>query len=154
MNALVVSGSRYMTCAQHCIIVANACEAFVTRYWRPDVVIHGACRDHAGNPAGADWMGEHWAQASGIRVERFEVTRDEWKRLGRKAGPRRNLAMLERGLTFDRCGVVAVSEKRTGTSGTRNMWNQATFVPSVDVLAVTIDLATGDVLREMWRDGR
>ena len=58
MNALIVAGSRHMTCAEHCVIAANACEAFVARYWRPDVVIHGACRDRNGNPAGADWMGE------------------------------------------------------------------------------------------------
>ena len=154
MNALIVAGSRYMTCAEHCVIVANACDAFVARYWRPDVVVHGACRDRNGNPAGADWMGEHWAQASNIPVERFEVAREEWDRLGRRAGPMRNRRMLARALEADRCGLVVVSETRTGTSGSRDMWTAATGEPRMDVLAVTIDLATGDVLREMWRDGR
>lgn len=84
MNALIVCGSRNLVCDRHCVIVANAIERFIARYWQPDLVISGAQR-------GADTMGEHWAQAAGVRVERYPA---QWELYGASAGPKRNAQMV------------------------------------------------------------
>lgn len=53
-------------------------------------------RDKAGNVLrrGADALGEHWATAHGIPVERFPA---DWDKHGRAAGPIRNEAMAREG---------------------------------------------------------
>lgn len=51
------------------------------------VLIHGAC-------TGADSMADRWAVISGIKPIPFPVTSDEWRRIGRRAGPLRNGRMI------------------------------------------------------------
>lgn len=46
----------------------------------------------SGGAKGADSGGESWAVSRGIPVKRFLA---DWKRYGRGAGPKRNLAMAE-----------------------------------------------------------
>jgi hypothetical protein len=50
-------------------------------------VVSGAAR-------GVDTLGEQWAKAHGVHVERFPVTSDEWKYIGNSAGRKRNADML------------------------------------------------------------
>jgi hypothetical protein len=41
---------------------------------------------------GVDRLGERWAEANNVPIERFHA---EWNRYGRAAGPRRNVRMAE-----------------------------------------------------------
>lgn len=52
----------------------------------PNEVVSGCAR-------GVDQAGEHWAASTGLPIKRFPVTPDEWRRLGKKAGPMRNMEM-------------------------------------------------------------
>ncbi len=52
-------------------------------------IIHGGAE-------GADLAAKWWAERFGVPVEDYPVTKDEWQRLGKKAGPMRNQDMLER----------------------------------------------------------
>lgn len=47
----------------------------------------------SGNAAGVDRIAEAWARTRGIKVTRFPVGRDDWRRLGPSAGPIRNRRM-------------------------------------------------------------
>ena len=73
------------------------------------LVVHGAAR-------GADLLGEEWAKS---RETAYYGVPAKWQELGRKAGPLRNLDMLER-ITPDL--VVAFP----GGRGTENMIKLAT----------------------------
>lgn len=75
------------------------------------VVIHGAA-------AGVDTLADNWAEANGIATEPYEVTQEEWDRIGRPAGPIRNKRMLVEGKPDL---VVAFP----GGPGTANMTKQA-----------------------------
>lgn len=50
-------------------------------------VVSGAAR-------GVDTLGEEWAKAHGVPVERFPVTDDDWELHGKGAGRKRNVDML------------------------------------------------------------
>jgi hypothetical protein len=54
--------------------------------WTPTVVLSGACR-------GVDALGERWAAARGIPVERYPAG---WDSQGRQAGPARNALMVSK----------------------------------------------------------
>lgn len=48
--------------------------------------------------SGADRWAEEWADARGIPKMLFEVTREQWKTLGKRAGPARNERAIVEGL--------------------------------------------------------
>lgn len=75
------------------------------------LVIHGGA-------SGADSLADQWAKARGIQPMVFEVTRDDWQRLGPRAGPLRNTSMLNHGKPD---GVVAFP----GGKGTAYMVRQS-----------------------------
>lgn len=76
-----------------------------------EVVIHGGA-------TGADSLAGEWAEARGIPCMVFEVTREQWRELGRIAGPLRNSRMLREA---EPDGVVAFP----GGRGTADMIRQA-----------------------------
>ena len=51
------------------------------------LIVHGAA-------SGADTLAAEWAAARGVEAQAFPVTRGDWDRLGRGAGPERNRRML------------------------------------------------------------
>jgi YspA, cpYpsA-related SLOG family len=51
---------------------------------------------HGGAP-GADSLAECYAEDQGIPQRRFDIPPEEWRRLGKKAGPLRNQRMLDEG---------------------------------------------------------
>lgn len=63
----------------------------------------------SGCAKGADKLGEKWANDRGIPVERFPA---QWSRYGRKAGPLRNIEMLEKG----KPDLVVVFKGGTGSA--------------------------------------
>lgn len=73
----IIAGSRDITDPAVLDAAMQACG------WIPSVVISGAAR-------GVDQMGETWAAARGIPVDRFPA---DWARHGKAAGPVRNAAM-------------------------------------------------------------
>lgn len=75
------------------------------------VIIHGDCE-------GADYLAGLWAQANKIPVEVYPVTKEEWDKFGRAAGPMRNTKMLIQGKP-DICFAFP------GGTGTANMIKQA-----------------------------
>ncbi len=68
------------------------------------LIIHGAAR-------GADTIAGEWAASRGVEQMRFQISPEEWRRLGPVAGPMRNHRML---LTGRPDGVIAFP----GGSGT------------------------------------
>ncbi len=83
MKRLIVAGSRHCTWAAHASIIRGAIRAFITFYWRPDIIVSGGAK-------GADEIGERLAAQAGIPVERYGA---DWSR-GPKAGPERNARMI------------------------------------------------------------
>lgn len=75
------------------------------------VLIHGAA-------TGADTLAQEWAFLNSIPVCSFPVTKEEWDRLGKRAGPLRNERMLKVGRPD---ALVAFP----GGRGTANMVQQA-----------------------------
>lgn len=75
----IIAGSR--GCDQYDELVTAICLI----NWTPTVVISGAAR-------GADRLGERWARANSIPVERYPARWDEY---GRSAGYRRNEEMAK-----------------------------------------------------------
>ena len=65
-------------------------------------VIHGNCMqpDESGRwkISGADRWADEWAAERGKPCARFEITRGEWKALGKIAGPLRNTRAIEKGV--------------------------------------------------------
>ena len=60
------------------------------KQWRIELVIHGDAR-------GADSLAELWSRER-LRAStgrKYRVTSEEWRQLGRKAGPLRNQRMLD-----------------------------------------------------------
>lgn len=88
----------------------------------------------SGNAYGVDRIGEAWARSRGIPVKRFPVTREEWREVGRAAGPIRNRRMAS--YVGDGGGLIAVWDGRS--PGTRDMIRVAQDVG----LAVHVHLAT------------
>lgn len=74
-------------------------------------IVHGACGWDADDLTtfakpirGADGIADAWARERGILAYRFPA---RWRRLGRRAGPKRNEEMVERLLRHPSRGVVA-----------------------------------------------
>lgn len=78
---------------------------------------HGLTLLIHGDATGVDTLGKQWAEARGIPSKAFPVTKEDWKRLGKAAGPIRNATMLEENPAY----VVVFP----GGRGTANMRNQA-----------------------------
>ncbi len=57
---------------------------------RIDLIIHGAQK-------GADTLASEWAKRNGVPELPFPVSDEEWKRIGKSAGPARNQRMLDIG---------------------------------------------------------
>lgn len=85
---------------------------------RFEVLIHGDCRDRDGKPCGADALAGEWARSRRVPEVRFPVSKQEWRTLGKKAGPMRNARMLREG----RPDVVIAFP---GERGTADMMKQA-----------------------------
>ena len=74
------------------------------------VLVHGGA-------TGADSLADLWAKANGVARESHVVTKEDWNRLGRRAGPLRNQKMAELGADL----LVPFP----GGSGTADMIRQA-----------------------------
>lgn len=60
-------------------------------------LIHGGCHEPGKTDfCGADGLSDKWARARGVPVEAYPVSDDEWERVGKAAGPRRNGRCVER----------------------------------------------------------
>jgi hypothetical protein len=79
----IIAGSRGIIDLKHVQRAMNACG------WVPTVVI-------SGDALGVDKLGEVWALMNGIPVEKYPVTTEEWKAIGKAAGTLRNLKMADR----------------------------------------------------------
>jgi len=77
-------------------------------------LIHGCC-------TGADSCAKLWAEESEIDTRGFPVTKEEWRRNGKKAGPIRNAAMLKYAIESPTAALVAFP----GGNGTADMRNRA-----------------------------
>ena len=80
------------------------------------VVSGGAGRRDRGTTevlAGADLFGEVWAARNLLVVDRFYVTKEDWARLGPRAGPLRNKAMAEHVARAGGCAVLFPGGKGT-----------------------------------------
>lgn len=74
------------------------------------LVIHGDCK------TGADAFADHAALMLGLDSDRYPA---DWKAYGRKAGPIRNLAMLDAGPD------LVVAFQRNGSRGTQHTIDEA-----------------------------
>ncbi len=74
------------------------------------VLVHGGA-------TGADNLADLWAKANSVPREVHKVTKEDWNRLGRRAGPLRNQKMAELGADL----LVSFP----GGSGTADMIRQA-----------------------------
>lgn len=88
---------------------------------------HGFSELLAGGATGADTLAVDWAKLRDVPFTEYPVTPDDWRRLGRKAGPLRNARMLKEG----RPALVVAFP---GHGGTADMVRQArrASVPVVD----------------------
>ena len=95
----------------------------------PAVIVHGAAR-------GADRLAGRVARALGWPVEEHPA---DWKRDGKSAGPKRNLAMLATHPAL----VIAFTTIAGGTPGTRHTLTNA-YRRGIRVVIVTPDGAIAD----------
>lgn len=79
-----------------------------------DVVIEGDQR-------GVDRMAGYWGRRNKLTVLPFKVTSEEWRRIGRAAGPIRNKRMLTEG----KPNLVVAFPNTLDGKGTQNMMKQA-----------------------------
>ena len=100
MRVLVTGGRDYSDAG-----LVNAALDKFQQDFGVTVLIHGAA-------TGADTLAANWAAANAIPQLPFKVTRDDWNRLGRRAGPLRNQEMLLKG----RPNVVLAFPGGRGTS--------------------------------------
>jgi hypothetical protein len=61
MSNLIVAGSRDLIHNQHCVVVANAIQQWISEHGPVTRVLCGDCR-------GADTFGRHWAETVGVSV--------------------------------------------------------------------------------------
>jgi hypothetical protein len=84
--------------------------------WLPKtaIVVHGACH-------GADLQAEARARGLGLATERHPVTDEEWRKVGKSAGIRRNERMLDAGADL----VLAFAVNIETSRGTRHCAGEA-----------------------------
>lgn len=75
------------------------------------VIIHGAAK-------GADSIADACAQVAGLPILKFPVTDEDWAKIGKSAGPRRNKKMLDEGQPNV---VIAFLDENSETNGTNHM---------------------------------
>lgn len=75
----IIAGSRGCTEMRHLLAALRSCR------WAPSVVISGTAR-------GADLLGEEWARAHDVPIERFPA---DWNKYGKSAGYKRNEQMAD-----------------------------------------------------------
>lgn len=90
-------------------------ENVLKNYPKDTVIIHGDCR-------GADKIADYVAKKYGMTVEKYPVTKEEWNKFGRGAGPLRNKRMLTEG-NPDK--VIAFHPNLDDSKGTKNTVTQA-----------------------------
>lgn len=98
----IIAGSRSISRIQHIRYAAETCG------WDLTVVLSGCA-------SGADRLGEKWAEANGIPVERYPA---DWLRHKRRAGFIRNQQMADRA-----DALIAIWD--TVSNGTRDMVRRA-----------------------------
>jgi streptogramin lyase len=67
----------------------------------------------SGTAIGVDLLGEAWAGEHGIPIQRFPVTREDWKRWGLSAGHKRNALMAYHGEAL----ILIWDGKSNGSAG-------------------------------------
>lgn len=77
--------------------------------WKPSLIISGGAK-------GVDTLGEQWAEANDIPVEKYHAN---WKQFGRAAGPIRNRDMAEKA-----DALIAIWDGKS--KGTKSMIDLAT----------------------------
>jgi hypothetical protein len=79
----------------------------------------------SGKATGVDQCGEDWAKAKGIPVKPFPVTPEDWRRIGKAAGPLRNAVMAKycQAAGSGKSQLIAFWDGKS--SGTNNMISQA-----------------------------
>lgn len=75
-------------------------------------LINGKCK-------GIDRLAEEWAISNSIPVDPYPVTKEEWKRLGKKAGPLRNKKMAN----ADAFGLILIWDGKS--KGSKSMKEEA-----------------------------
>lgn len=83
MKTLVTGGRGYANRDEVFSVLDQLNERFGV-----SLLIHGAA-------TGADSLANDWATERGIAIKEFPVTKDDWRTLGKKAGPLRNAKMIE-----------------------------------------------------------
>lgn len=77
----IIAGSRTANDPNDLSIAISECG------WKPTIVLSGCAR-------GADKLGEDWANANSVTIERYPA---RWDSLGRSAGYARNIQMAKSG---------------------------------------------------------
>lgn len=72
----------------------------------------------SGHANGVDLIGEKWARRNEIPIKRFPVTKEDWQKFGKAAGPIRNRRMAE-------YGEQLIAVQKDGSRGTQNMIEEA-----------------------------
>jgi hypothetical protein len=104
---ILVTGSREWTDKA---VLEAALMSYLRQHPGPpheDVIVHGGAR-------GADSLAHAFAERWNIRVERYSVTSEDWRRYGKSAGHRRNARMVALGA--DVCMAFPIG-KSAGTRG-------------------------------------
>lgn len=101
---VLVSGSRHWKDEQLVIDVLSKFPSGTT-------VVHG-------DATGADTIAHVVAEELGFKIVKFPVSRDDWKKMGKAAGPIRNKKML---LETNPDVVVAFLDESAPSPGTKNM---------------------------------
>lgn len=78
----IIAGSRSCNDYRQVLLAVDGCG------WTISAVVSGAAR-------GVDRLGERWATANGIPIDRHAVTAMQWRENGRRAGYLRNVRMSE-----------------------------------------------------------
>lgn len=108
---ILVTGDRFWNCHK---LAADVLRRLVARYGPDLVIVHGAA-------TGVDESFDTAARGLGIPTEPHPVTDEDWKRLGKRAGPLRNKRMIETGA--DLC--IAVHRFVFNSKGTKDCARQA-----------------------------
>lgn len=105
---IIVTGDRFWACNQ---LAAGIIRRLVGRYGPDVVIVHGGA-------TGVDESFATAAKGQGVAVEAHPA---DWDRLGKRAGPLRNRAMIEAGAGL----CLAVHRFLMNSKGTKNCARQA-----------------------------
>ncbi len=126
----IIAGSRTITSYA---VVEAAIEASKLKDSITEVV-SGRCAD------GVDFYGEVWAANHWLPITAFPVTKDDWRTIGRSAGPKRNKKMAEYANQ-----AIVVWDGTIEHSGSYNMYlNMEKVRKPVFLFRVIIDYTRND----------